>query len=409
MTPTWEKRARRSVSGLAVAAAAFAVASCGSKGDTGSASTGSSGEGVIPIGMIWSMSGNFSPYGQPGVDGVKLAIDEVNKSGGVKVDGKTYKMQLKLVDDRSDAQAAVAGATQLIKDDKVKVIIGPISGLTPPVAKLAAANHVIQLNAAAVANALAGTKDYPLIFGTLPTGQARCGLAAQAIKDFFPNTKSTAIVGPSDPTGQNNLPFCMSEFKKLGLGPKSFPYPPGTKDLTTTMTKVAAAKPDAISTGWSAPDAQNVFSAVGPAGIKDDVPMLLYGTSYDAGVTGFKGGRPFIAHPIVVSDFTVPNPTPQAQAFADKLKTFLKTDKLDPLETTAEFFYDPMKHLAESMKQANTVTDTQAIADKMNSITTEGITGPTRFVNGNIQVGVDVTESKDGQATTKHITFDSTH
>src|SRR3954454_14068276 len=63
---------------------------------------------TLLVGMVWSMSGAYSPYGHPAVNGVLLAINEINKSGGIKVHGTRYNLKLKVLDDRSDPQTGVA-------------------------------------------------------------------------------------------------------------------------------------------------------------------------------------------------------------------------------------------------------------------------------------------------------------
>jgi ABC-type branched-subunit amino acid transport system substrate-binding protein len=405
----------RAVLGLIVVV--VVLAGCGSSssssssgssggGSSSSSSSGGSGGGAtktLKVGMVWSLSGAFAPYGKPGVDGVNLAIHDINAAGGVKVGGTDYKLSLKVVDDRSDPQTAVAGAIQLIRDDGVKYLIGPLSGLTPPVAKLAAQANVVHLSAASVASALAGTKAYPLLFGTLVTDAGRCEVMMSAIKQFFPSAHNVAIVGPDDPTGQLDSPLCASKAKAVGLTPTAFPYPAGTTDLTVTMTKVAAAHPDIIIAGWAANDAAAQYPAVVASSIPKTTPIVLFGDSYSDGLKGLKG-RPFIASPFVEADFTVPHPTPDALKFKGQLQQFLGTKTLNPLETTAEFFYDALRHTAAAMTSAGSVTDTAAVAKAMDSITTQGITGPTRFVHNNAVVGVDVTLGNKGAPKTVHIT-----
>jgi branched-chain amino acid transport system substrate-binding protein len=401
---------RRWLLRVLLGAAVIGIAACGSDNNKSTAQSTVSGSGsggggakTLTLGMVWSMSGPYAPYGQPGVDGVNLAISDINKAGGVKVGGTTYKLKLKVVDDRSDAQAAVAGATGLLRDDHVQYLLGPLADLTGPVAKLAAAQHVLQLSAATIASPLAGTADYPLLLGTVLPPTARCQAIAKSITTFAPSAHKVALVGPNNESGQLNFPICEAQFKAAGLAPQSFRYPAGSKDLTVTMTKVAAAKPDVISTGWAASDVADILPAVTAAGIPNTVPIVLFGASYDAGKQGLKDGRPFVAIPFVVSDFTVPSPTQQAIAFRDRVRAFLKTQNLDPLETSTEFFYDAVRHLALAMQDAGTVTDTAAVAKSMNSITSPGITGDTRFVKNIIQVGVDATFVQGDKTTTEHI------
>ena len=75
----------------------------------------------IKIGANFEMTGNVANYGAATLDGLKLAIKEVNDAGGVN--GK--KITIVDADNKSEASEAVNAATKLISDDKVKVIVGP--------------------------------------------------------------------------------------------------------------------------------------------------------------------------------------------------------------------------------------------------------------------------------------------
>ena len=75
----------------------------------------------IKIGANFDMTGNVANYGAATLDGLKLAIKEVNDAGGVN--GK--KITIVDADNKSEASEAVNAATKLISDDKVKVIVGP--------------------------------------------------------------------------------------------------------------------------------------------------------------------------------------------------------------------------------------------------------------------------------------------
>lgn len=75
----------------------------------------------IKIGANFEMTGNVANYGSATLDGLKLAIKEVNDAGGVN--GK--KITIVDADNKSEASEAVNAATKLISDDKVKVIVGP--------------------------------------------------------------------------------------------------------------------------------------------------------------------------------------------------------------------------------------------------------------------------------------------
>lgn len=75
----------------------------------------------IKIGANFELTGNVANYGSATLDGLKLAIKEVNDAGGVN--GK--KITIVAADNKSEASEAVNAATKLISDDKVKVVVGP--------------------------------------------------------------------------------------------------------------------------------------------------------------------------------------------------------------------------------------------------------------------------------------------
>jgi branched-chain amino acid transport system substrate-binding protein len=81
----------------------------------------SNAEEVIRIGYAGGFTGYLAPFDQPTLEGVRLAVDEINKAGGI--DGK-YKIKLITRDMRSEiAQAAIM--TQELLDEGVNVVLGP--------------------------------------------------------------------------------------------------------------------------------------------------------------------------------------------------------------------------------------------------------------------------------------------
>ena len=95
--------------------AAGVLAGCG-----GSTSTSGEKDGeTIKIGANLELSGGVASYGQSIQEGLKLAIEEINKDG---IDGK--KLELVTFDNKSDAAEATNGAIKLISQDKVSAIVG---------------------------------------------------------------------------------------------------------------------------------------------------------------------------------------------------------------------------------------------------------------------------------------------
>src|SRR4051794_27833389 len=75
----------------------------------------------IRIGTMLSQSGAGAAAGRSALIGVRIAVDEINKSGGV------LGRQLELVqaDDQSDATVASSEAIRLTSREKIDYMVGP--------------------------------------------------------------------------------------------------------------------------------------------------------------------------------------------------------------------------------------------------------------------------------------------
>ena len=81
---------------------------------------------TLKIGVVSALSGPGSEWGLAQDGAAKIAAMEINAKGGLKVGGKTYKIEVISYDDQYKAALSVSGATRLIEQDKVKLIVGPM-------------------------------------------------------------------------------------------------------------------------------------------------------------------------------------------------------------------------------------------------------------------------------------------
>ncbi|MGN7118351.1 ABC transporter substrate-binding protein [Lysinibacillus odysseyi] len=108
---------------LATSVLAGMLAGCGASEEGGSSSggSGSSDGDTIKIGANLELSGGVASYGSSINDGAKLAIDEINKNGGIN--GK--KIEYIAVDNKSDNAEAVTAGIRLAEQEKVVAMLGP--------------------------------------------------------------------------------------------------------------------------------------------------------------------------------------------------------------------------------------------------------------------------------------------
>ena len=109
---------------LCLAAGLF-TAACGSS-NSGAAANAPEGAETLVIGDLESLTGAAASVGVPQANAVKLAVDQINESGGIDVDGTTYVIKLDVQDEKSDPTAAV-NAVQKFMSDGTKYMIGTVS------------------------------------------------------------------------------------------------------------------------------------------------------------------------------------------------------------------------------------------------------------------------------------------
>ena len=78
--------------------------------------------------MLTPLTGNFAPWGLQVRAGMALAVNEINRSGGVKGRGQGRKLNLVVADDQStNANAAIEGYRRLTQQEEVVSVGGIIN------------------------------------------------------------------------------------------------------------------------------------------------------------------------------------------------------------------------------------------------------------------------------------------
>jgi len=118
-------------------------------------------EDGIRIGINYELSGKVATYGQSSVEGIELAIEEINKAGGIN--GK--KIIPVKYDTKSEPAEATTLATKLMTQDKVVLILGPAtSGSFKAQIPVAVQNKIPVISGSATADDVtvdeSGVKEY---------------------------------------------------------------------------------------------------------------------------------------------------------------------------------------------------------------------------------------------------------
>jgi branched-chain amino acid transport system substrate-binding protein len=127
----------------AVGALAVLIAAMGGSSAYGGASEAAQA-GPIKLGLITPLTANFAPWGLQVRAGAALAVNEINRSGGVKGRGQGRKLNIVVADDQSvNTTAAVDGFRRLTQQENVVSIGGIIgSGIGLATSRLAEQSRV---------------------------------------------------------------------------------------------------------------------------------------------------------------------------------------------------------------------------------------------------------------------------
>ncbi len=101
-----------------------------------STSCGKTGPKEVVIGLTAPMSGGGAQYGTDCQRGIEMAIDDINKDGGIKIGDDSYDVKLSTLDDRAEPEQGVSNATRLSTEDGAKIIFCPVATVIFPLLDL---------------------------------------------------------------------------------------------------------------------------------------------------------------------------------------------------------------------------------------------------------------------------------
>lgn len=193
---------------------------------------------VVRIGVAQPMSGPLAALGQDMHNGVKLAVDELNK-GGFKIKGKPVTLEIVAVDDRASVDTGKQVAQQLV-DAGVVAVVGHLnSGVSIATAPIYADKHIAQL--AISTNPKYTELGLPTTFRLV----ANDTLQAKAIGSFAAaqlHADRYAVLDDGTPYGKGLADGAAEQLKKAG---KQLTLRQSLDDKTTAFDALAGKLKDA--------------------------------------------------------------------------------------------------------------------------------------------------------------------
>jgi len=219
----------------AVAAAALLLAGC---------SPQSAKE--IRIGLITPLTGDVKTFGESVKNAFEMAVDEANKAGGVA----GMKIVPVVVDDRNDPTEASNAANKLIKQDRVRAIVGSVtSKATIPVSDLAQSGKIPTITPSAtnpkVTVADGKRKDFMFRACFIDPFQGK--VMAKFARETLFKEKAAVLYDASNDYSKGVAEYFADAFRIMGGKVVAYEsYGKDDVDFSALLTKVKASGPDVV-------------------------------------------------------------------------------------------------------------------------------------------------------------------
>ncbi len=208
---------------------------------------------TIYLGSAISLTGKYSANGKNAQNGYEFAVKRINEMGGVKVNGKSYKLKVIYYDDESTPARGAQLAERLIQQDGVKYMLGPYSsGLTKAIAPVTEKYQIPMVEAEGASRSLF-TQGYRYLFAVLSTSEqylaSSVALAAEMAEKQGkkPSDVRVAMAFENDPFSLDVRAGVEEDAKKYGMKiVVDDKLPRDLNDMSATLTKVKALKPDLL-------------------------------------------------------------------------------------------------------------------------------------------------------------------
>jgi branched-chain amino acid transport system substrate-binding protein len=352
---------------------------------------------VVKIGEIEAQTGPLNTYGWINSQGMRLAVDQINKAGGFTVAGKKYTLQLLNPDTQANPQQALIDLKNMLEQEHVKYVFGPFltnvfKGIEP-YANTFNGKFLLMGGATAIHYDLDKPgHDYLIRTWNWDAGPSGFGtLMVRRLQER--GVKKVAMLMQNDAFGHVARDIYSALFKAAGIAFDEEWYEPGTTDFTSVLTKIAAGKPDYLFPGYSDAQLYDIIRQATELGL---TKFWL--------VRGSLG--PCLKNKAAIDDCIVYIPKyfeeaqksePKVRKFIADYKAFYKTDfPYDQAPLCSSSCYDHVFMLVEAMQKAGTVDDVAKVKKALLSFTYPGLWNIRYDKTGEEVFNFDVVDIKKG-------------
>ena len=224
---------------------------------------------VLKIGFVGVTSGPAASWGISNQRSMETRADWINETGGVKIGGTTYNVQIVAFDDQKDPKRAIAGMEKMAQEG-IHYVVGPNVDDGAAAVRPVAESRGIMYFPYAFPKALYTKPASNAILGMVANYQSGPAIYKHLMKEKGIKKVAFVAANESDPLSQRDSGAAAAKALGLQVVSANVTYQVDTKDFMPVLLPVLNTNPDLL-----------VLSGVAPA----QAPQLIR----SAREQGYKG------------------------------------------------------------------------------------------------------------------------
>jgi branched-chain amino acid transport system substrate-binding protein len=321
----------------------------------------------VRVGAFMSLSGDTAQYGISALNGIRMAIEEANATGGVK----GMRVDLVVRDTRSDSVETSLVVEKLAREEHVHALLGEVvSSRSLAAAYTAQRERVPMLTPSATSPEITAVGDY--VFRSCYTDTFQGVALARFAIGSLGALRAALLVDRDQRYSVELARFIREDFERRGgkiVAEQE--YPDGESDFSVQLAEIGAAQPDVVFIPGYYMEVGLLAQQARALGM--NMP-LIGGDGWDSPRLTQIGGQS-ISGGFFATHFSAEDPDPQVQRFVADYRRLFGIPP-DSFSATA---YDAARIMLAAIERAPTL-DRVAVRDSLAATQAfPGVTGPVTF------------------------------
>ena len=342
---------------------------------------------TIKIGVNLELTGDVSIYGIPEKVAFLMAVEEINKAGGI--DGK--EVELVIYDNAYDATKAVANAQKLVEDGVVAMLGSATSGMTLAIAPIAKDNGILTLTPSGTNSKVTVEADLttvnPWVFRScfIDPFQGKV-LANFATENLGAASVAIMVNGGSEYSKELGAIFAAQVVANGGTVVETVTYADADTDYSAGLTSLASKEFDVLFVADYAKNAGLIIGQARATAGLETTPIIGPDGFEDPALNTLAGGADKVNNVYFSTHFSTLSDNAKVQTFINAHKAFVekvnaadKTNYEKVPSALSALAYDAAYMLFAAIDAADS-TDPSDIRDAMENLSAfSGVTGNISF------------------------------